>query len=102
MSTSKKIISLVLAIIILMSNTLFIGEAEAASKPKVSSNSYVVMDANSGEIIISKDRNKRIYPASTTKLLTAIVAIDNCSLSKKIKVKQSVLDRVDKETTSAG
>lgn len=103
MTKFKKIISLFLVIIILISSGIFINVVEAVpAKPKVSSHAYVVMDANSGNIIISQDKNKRIYPASTTKLLTAIVAIENCSLSKKIKVKQSILDNVDKETTVAG
>lgn len=102
MTKLKKIISLFLVFIMLMSNFISMNTVEAVSaKPKVSSHAYAVIDANSGKIIISQDKNKRIYPASTTKLLTAIVAIENCSLSKKIKVKQSSLDRVDIEASSA-
>jgi len=70
--------------------------------PTVYAHSYTVMDANSGEIIISEQENKRIYPASTIKLLTAIVAIENCSLYKRITVKKSTLNKVDVETTTAG
>ena len=103
MTKIKKIISLFLALIMLMSSGVFIGGVDAATaKPKVSAHAYVVIDANSGEVIISQNRNKRIYPASTTKLLTAIVAIENCSLSQKIKVKQSILDNIDEDTTVAG
>ena len=74
----------------------------AQAKPTVYAHSYTVMDANSGKIIISEQENKRIYPASTIKLLTAIVAIENCSLYKRITVKKSTLNKVDVETTTAG
>ena len=33
--------------------------------------------------------------------MTAIVAIENCSLSKRITVKQSTIDKIDADTTSA-
>lgn len=62
--------------------------------PKVSAHAYVVMDANSGEILFSENRNKRIYPASTVKLMTAIVVMENQKLSNKIKVKSSVLNNI--------
>ena len=59
--------------------------------PNVSAHSYVVMDSKSGEILYSKNANKKIYPASTAKMMTALIAVENCSLNKKITVKQSVL-----------
>ncbi len=41
----------------------------------------ILIDANTNEILyLAGDPEERIYPASTTKLLTAIVAIKNCEL----------------------
>lgn len=37
----------------------------------------VVMDLESGELLLDKDGSDRIYPASLTKIMTAIVAIEN-------------------------
>lgn len=48
-----------------------------AAVPSVQASAYVVMDANSGDVIYKKGMNKKIYPASTAKLMTAIVVIDN-------------------------
>ena len=103
MSKNKRIIAIFLSLMMLISSGIFVNNAHAAqAKPTVYAHSYTVMDANSGEIIISEQENKRIYPASTIKLLTAIVAIENCSLYKRITVKKSTLNKVDVETTTAG
>lgn len=63
-----------------------------AAVPSVQATAYVVMDANSGDVIYKKGMNKKIYPASTAKLMTAIVAIENIKdldqtarFTKKIK-----------------
>ena len=103
MRKNKRIIAIFLSLMMLISSGVFVNNAHAAqAKPTVYAHSYTVMDANSGEIIISEQENKRIYPASTIKLLTAIVAIENCSLYKRITVKKSTLNKVDVETTTAG
>ena len=103
MRKNKRIIAIFLSLMMLISSGIFVNNAHAAqAKPTVYAHSYTVMDANSGKIIISEQENKRIYPASTIKLLTAIVAIENCSLYKRITVKKSTLNKVDVETTTAG
>lgn len=116
MGLIKKIVSLFLVIILVISSIGFVNYVEASEISgtntyvseqsllfsEVSANAYVVMDANSGEIIMSQDADKRIYPASTTKLLTAVVAVENCDIHKTIEVKQSALDKVDPQSSIAG
>lgn len=46
------------------------------SAPTVSSDAFLVMDFDSGEILYQKNMNKRLSPASTTKLVTAMVAVE--------------------------
>lgn len=43
--------------------------------------SIVVMDADSGRVLYSEDKDKRMLIASTTKIMTAIVALENASLT---------------------
>lgn len=38
----------------------------------------VLMDLDSGEILAGRNTGKKIYPASMTKIMTAILAIENC------------------------
>ena len=48
-------------------------------KALTSAEAMVTMEANSGRVLYSKDENKRLPMASTTKILTGIVAIENCT-----------------------
>lgn len=71
--------------------------------PNVDSYGYVVMDANSGNIILSKNKDKTLYPASSVKLMTAIVAIENAdNLDMKITAKESVLSKVANDASKIG
>ena len=54
--------------------------------------SMAVIESSTGRLLYSKDENKKLPMASTTKIITAIVAIENCDdLGKKYKIpKQAV------------
>lgn len=41
----------------------------------------LLMDANTGKILYEKNAYERMYPASTTKIMTAILALENRDLS---------------------
>lgn len=91
----KKMICMVLVMIIVFLSSGNLNLVEAAkSMPTVSSHAYVIMDANSGDILYSLDADKKIYPASTVKLLTAIVAIENCDLSKEMTIDSEILNEI--------
>ena len=54
----------------------------------LSSSSAIVMDADTGLILYSKNMNKVHYPASITKILTTLLCIENCSLSETVTFKE--------------
>lgn len=56
--------------------------------------SDIAMDLDSGTILYGKNHTEKIYPASTTKILTAILTIENLSLDKKITVSQNAYDSI--------
>lgn len=43
----------------------------------ISTDSFVVIDASSGQMLLNKNENKKMYPASLTKLLTALLLLEN-------------------------
>lgn len=45
------------------------------------SSSCLLMDAKTGKIIYAKNAYEKLYPASTTKLMTAILTLENCKLT---------------------
>ena len=52
--------------------------------------SVVVMDADSGRILYSKEKDEKKLIASTTKIMTSIIALENASLNMKIKIGKEV------------
>ena len=41
----------------------------------------LLMDANTGKVLYEKNAYEKMYPASTTKIMTAILALENRDLS---------------------
>ncbi len=52
--------------------------------PSVYADSAIVMDMTNGQILYSKQADKQHYPASITKLLTALVALENAELTDEV------------------
>jgi len=48
------------------------------------SEAAVLIDSKTGKILYGKNENERMYPASTTKILTAILALENCKLTDQV------------------
>lgn len=74
----------------------------AVKAPKMHCHAYVVMDAGSGEVLFGQDEDKVIYPASTAKLMTAIVCVENGDVNSKIKTSYDVLGSVTPGTFCLG
>jgi D-alanyl-D-alanine carboxypeptidase len=61
-------------------------QTNAAPMPSVSAKSAVLIDADSGAILCQKDADMKLPMASTTKIMTALVAIENCDIEKEISI----------------
>ena len=55
-------------------------------RPKINARTAILMDHNSGKILFERDADHQIYPASMTKIMTAIVTFD---LLKEDKIQLS-------------
>ena len=72
-NNTKGAAALVLAAVILLCSvnlTVF------GAKPSVSAGAAILIDANTGNVLFEKNAEKKMYPASTTKIMTALVALD--------------------------
>lgn len=49
--------------------------------PDIASPAALLMDYSSGKILYEKNINEKRYPASLTKIMTAIIVLENCELS---------------------
>lgn len=87
----KKFVALVLLVLLaqisLPASANLQGSAQAVlSAPSVSAQSYALLDAEDGVVLSHKNGDVRMAMASTTKIMTALVAIENCEPSKEIKI----------------
>ena len=71
-------------IILLMVMGVF--DVSAVNFPDVSAKSAVLIDAESGVVLYGKNENERRGMASTTKIMTALVALENALLSDVVTV----------------
>ena len=53
--------------------------------PSVYAQSAIVMEADTGMILYAKDMEAKHYPASITKIMTALVTLDHCELNEEIE-----------------
>lgn len=58
----------------------------ASAAPTVSAKSAVVLDCESGRILFEKNADEQSLIASTTKIMTALVVIEECDLDAKVKI----------------
>jgi D-alanyl-D-alanine carboxypeptidase/uncharacterized membrane protein len=60
--------------------------------PAIESASAVVMDMDTGTFLYSKNAAAKQYPASTTKILTTLLLVENCDLDETITFSEIVYD----------
>lgn len=59
--------------------------------PDVSAQTAILIETNSGEALYEKNAEEKAYPASVTKVMTALLAIENGDLDKMVKVSQKAV-----------
>lgn len=52
--------------------------------PEISAGSAILIDADTCTILYEKNSHIKAYPASVTKLMTALLTVENCSLSETV------------------
>ena len=88
---SKKIVFLfVFFIMIFNCIRVFAVEDELEVDAKAS----IIVESNSGKILYEDNAHKKNYPASVTKILTAIVVLENCELDDTAVVTSSAVSNI--------
>jgi D-alanyl-D-alanine carboxypeptidase (penicillin-binding protein 5/6) len=53
----------------------------ADSELSINSEAAILIDSSTGKVLFEKNADQKMYPASTTKILTAILTLENCDLN---------------------
>lgn len=75
--------------IFLLAAALFLGTytpALADSAPDISAHSAIVIHSDSGRVLFEKNADERMLIASTTKIMTALVVLENCNMDDTVTV----------------
>ncbi len=94
----KKILTSVIMLFVLFINTNVV----LAQSPALDASSYVLIDADTGNVLCEKDSNLKVFPASTTKIMTAILALENGDLSQEMTATQSAIDDIGENGSNIG
>jgi D-alanyl-D-alanine carboxypeptidase len=89
----RKIISALLAIAMLFCSFVIFGSitANAAGSLSLSASSAILIDAASGRVLYERNANEERPQASTTKIMTAIIALEASDPKKTVKVSQKAV-----------
>ncbi len=78
------------ALVLITLCTAFAAQAAFDPSASIGTKFVVLMDADSGAVLWSQRGDERAYPASTTKILTCILALENGNLDETITVGREV------------
>lgn len=82
----RRIIAVILCLGFLLQSEVTIRASEAPKETELYAKSAVLMDGDSGRILYEKDGYEEMANASTTKILTCIIALENCELDSQVTV----------------
>lgn len=63
--------------------------------PVISAESAILMDADTGAILYAKNIHQKEYPASTTKILTTLIASERCSMDEIVDFSYDAVHDID-------
>ena len=79
----KKVIVILIVLIFILNISKCYASTENLD---ISAECAILIDSSSERVLYSKNENEKMYPASTTKILTAILTLENCKLDDVVTV----------------
>lgn len=61
----------------------------------------IIVEKNSGDILYQQKQNEKFYPASITKLMTALIAVENGDLNENFTVGDEI-ENLEEDSSTAG
>ncbi|HVI41671.1 MAG TPA: D-alanyl-D-alanine carboxypeptidase family protein [Anaerovoracaceae bacterium] len=81
----KRIVSIILTVLVLI-NAAPVVSFGATEPPAILAETAVVIDAKTGQVLYDKNMNDQREPASTTKVMTALLTLENLDLSQLVTI----------------
>ena len=88
MKLKKKLLLFIFILIINLNSIVY------ADEIKLNATSAILVEVSTGKVLYERNSNEKRYPASITKIMTAILVLENCNLSDKAVVTQDALNNI--------
>lgn len=88
MKIKKKIVWLLMLVIISLQTISFADEVSIKSK------AAILVEVSTGRIIYEKNSTEKMWPASTTKIMTALLTIEKCNLDDIVTVSENAISNI--------
>lgn len=88
----KKSINFILTFFIFFQSALisFADISQSDTQPKLTAEAGLLMDFDSKKVLYSKNAYEKHYPASTTKVMTALLTLENAKLTDVVTIKKDL------------
>lgn len=70
--------------------------------PAIGAQSAILLEANTGAVLYAKNIHERLYPASTTKLMTCLVAAENSDLNETVSFSHDAVFALESGSSNIG
>ncbi len=70
--------------------------------PQIGAQAAILMDAGTGTILYAKNIHEELYPASTTKIMTCLLAVENASLDDTVTFSYDAIHSVPADGSNIG
>lgn len=77
-------------------------EDTGIQQPTVSSEGAVLMDAATGQVLYGKNQDQQFYPASITKVMTALIVLERCNLNDIVTFSAAATTNLESGAVSLG
>lgn len=70
--------------------------------PAIGAESAILLEANTGVILYAKNIDERLYPASTTKLMTCLLAVENSGIDEMVTFSSDAVFGIEAGSSNIG
>lgn len=97
----RKFSAFLLTLILLLGSLSAVSGQETAADPDIKSQAAILVQADTGRVMFEKGVDTRAFPASTTKIMTALLAIENLDPQATLSASETAID-IDRDGSNMG
>ena len=79
-------LTVIVALSMILGTAVCVCAAPSKNEPEVEATTAILIDSKTGEVLFSKNENVQLTPASMTKIMTALLAIENLDMDTVVTI----------------